>query len=121
MKYKNNKIVYEVGDWVAGVLADDSFFGAGCVGELSEYDGRDWWSRRHTGNPQYPNCCIGKEYMFRPATQEEVAIDKVEEKIMVGEYAVEFCEAPKGRYINVGCVKVWEETFLKIGKKAGWL
>ena len=91
MKYKNNKIVYEVGDWITSVVKDDSYFTMGSVGQLSRYDGRDWWVYpSHTGNPDYPNMCVGKEYLFRPATQEEINKATEEEKIMWGQYEVNF-------------------------------
>ena len=124
MKMDGTKIVYEVGDWITSVVKDDSYFTMGSVGQLGRYDGRDWWVYpSHTGNPDYPNMCVGKEYLFRPATQEEINKATEEEKIMWGQYEVNF--KPAGHIdikdvITIGCVTVTKELWDKTAERAGW-
>ena len=58
------------------------------------------------------------EIIFQKIIEE---IDKVEDKIMVGEYVVNF-DTMGGvtDSIGVGCITVDKELFLKIAKRAGW-
>ena len=111
MKYKNKKIVYEVGDWVTKIKEGD-MCGLG-VGETSRIllIGKSDITLDITNAPFCSPKCI------RPATQEE--IDKVD-KIMVGDYQVIFPPEGCTQIITIGCVSVSKEVYLKIGKKAGW-
>ena len=112
MIYVNNKIVYEVGDWVirpqnySSDVESKRFNGkAFPIAGIDSYDAFF-----------YPDNCGEDGFeSIRPATQEE--IDKVEEEIKVGEYDVEFEDGQ----IVVGCQIVSKDLFLKIGKKANWI
>lgn len=122
MKYEGTKIVYEVGDFVTRI--DGEHLGMN-VGDADRIYGFDEYSNQiqltkyigvnsrgcHTRN------------LFRISSQEEINKATEEEKIMVGEYEVEYykVEGSRPHTIKVGCVKVPEELFKKIGKKAGWL
>ena len=110
MKYEGRKIVYEVGDFVMPLE------------RVSHWNRNNSFPARIKGI--YGNCADCGKYQdscavvnLRPATQEE--IDKVEDKIMVGEYEVVFptngCDV-----LAIGCVNVSKKLFLKIGKRAGW-
>ena len=121
MKYENNKIVYEVGDFVT---RDKDRWANMEIGDTDKIDSAE-------DNGDYTNLLLSKfrndgghsSNNFRPATQEEINKATEEEKIMVGEYEVEFykVEGSRPHTIKVGCVKVSEELFLKIGKKWGLL
>ena len=119
MKYVNNKIVYEVGDWVirpqnySSDVESKRFNGkAFPIAGIDSYDAFF-----------YPDNCGEDGFeSIRPATQEE--IDKVEEEIKVGEYKVEFFLGYSDSIvasIKVGCQTVSKDLFLKIGKKANWI
>ena len=126
MKYKNNKIVYEAGDWVAVKVGAQPL-------EIKLINDVRYGQIYYDKSEEY---CIGNisddSKSVRPATQEE--IDKTEDKIMVDKYEVQFVDdyykaddgstasngGYAGNHILVGCVRVTKETFLKIGKKAGW-
>ncbi len=125
MKMDGTKIVYEVGDWVVLLFEPENF-----VVEITKVSGVQIYYK------PYNKCSIGcSGYLpkdVRPATQEEINQATKEEKIMVGEYEVEFKGYyPKGGHntgeplkctqIIIGCVTVYPQDFLKIGKKAGWL
>ena len=116
MKYKDKKIVYEVGDWV--VLQFGTQIPETKIIRKVDSEGCIYYKQTSAYPCGYNNGTSGG---IRPATQEE--IDKVEDKIMIGEYEVEFWTGVGKFYekIKVGCVEVSKETFLKIGKKAGWL
>jgi len=116
MKYKNNKIVYEVGDWVvrpekySGVSAmifNDKAFQIAGIDE-------DFFL--------YPDDC-GRDGLesIRPATQEEIDKALKNDKIMIGEYEVEIPTDKPANIIRVGCQIVDQQTALKICKKAGWI
>ena len=119
MKYIDNKIVYEVGDWIVGHTEE-----CGRITRIRKDGKYLYYNVDGAGDhSSYPESS-------RPATQEE--IDKVEQPIMVGGYEVQF----KGYYpegekdmdlgnlkctkIIVGCIEINKETFLKIKQKAGW-
>ena len=117
MKYKGIKIVYEIGDWVMPTdnvsywNRDNSF---PCrIREIND-DCADC-------NDRSSSCYMGN---LRPATQEEINKATQEEKIMVGEYEVEFLETWRGKNkanrINIDSVTIYEDQYLEIGKKAGW-
>ena len=130
MKYKEGKIIYEVGDWVTSLeRAVNQPAGTYQV----EYVENDWV---HLRNAKFIYMSIN----YRPATQEEINEALKEDKIFIGEYEIRFfnCGTTKNgevttesdalanfcgenQYIKVGCQEVTKETFLKIGKKAGWL
>jgi len=111
MRYENNKIVYEVGDWIISRTDSEPVaFRISKVGEKDElFDKKD-------GGWLYP-------YQSNLATQEEIDKATGEEKIMVGNDEVEFytVEGSTPHAIKVGCVKVDKKLFLKIGKRAEWL
>ena len=110
MKYENNKIVYEVGDWVIG--QDMDYKDIGSAWQVTEIDINIKYGR----NDQHFS-------IVRLASQEEIYKATEKEKIMVDEYEVEFykVEGCRPHTIKVGRVKVSEELFKKIGKRAGWL
>ena len=115
MKYENKKIVYEAGDWIAVKVGAQPL-------EIKLINDVRYGQIYYDKSEEY---CIGNipddSKNVRPATQEE--IDKAEDKIMIGEYEVEFWTGVGKFYekIKVGCVTVSKDLFLKIGKKAGWL
>ena len=126
MKYENNKIVYEVGDWVV-VSEDDGtnsrYFRGDTVcyctknnyySPLNINDIDSYWD--NTNEFCVNNIELSNRHL-RPATQEEINKASEEEKLMVGSQYVTFNED----FINVGCQMVSKDLFLKIGKKAGWL
>ena len=116
MKYKDKKIVYEAGDWV--VLQFGTQIPETKIIRKVDSEGCIYYKQTSAYPCGYNNGTSGG---IRPATQEE--IDKVEDKIMVGEYEVDFVASSgetTGR-IKIGCVDVGKKLFLKIGKKAGWL
>ena len=104
MKMDGTKIVYEAGDWVISRKDNEPkafrITKIGSAGGL--YDGDNGWL--------YDN-------QADLASQEEINKATGEEKIMVGEYEVEF----HGDKIKVDCVYISKPRFLKIGKKAGWI
>ena len=119
MKYENNKIVYEVGDWVRNDEHNETARIRKIEGDYYFFD----LSSR-------PDLCkkvgvgSGWHQSSRPATQEEIDKISKEDKIMVGGYEVKFFGSVHNESkneIKVGCVEVSKELFLKIGKKAGWL
>ena len=108
MKYENNKIVYEAGDYCWSTCDD-------CVYKITELGKGKELSVSHAN--KYNG-------LRRPATQEEIDKAAEEEKIMWGQYEVNF--APKGNdfireIITIGCVTVSKELYIKTGKKAGWI
>lgn len=117
MKCKNNKIVYERGDWV--VL--DFLRGSPAVKIISINDS-------HIDYEPWDEDSSGFTFLAkikRPATQEEINSATKEEKIVVGDCEVEFIRPGMASggvmsEIKVGCVAVSKETFLKIKEKAGW-
>lgn len=116
MKYENNKIVYEVGDWVT--INQKHHTENGKTGKLTikPKEGKNLWRSSNLND----GFAI---YHFRPATQEEINSVTKEEKIMVGDSEVDFGNARGDQldYIKVGCIEVSKETLLKIGKKAQWI
>ena len=123
MKYENNKIVYEFGDWVTVVGVSGSFSKkteaiGHCfpiVGDVNSFNHGDEFAIDGE-NKFHVNYTLSD---VRPATQQEINKAMAEEKIMVGEHEVKFM--PCSGYIMVGCVQVTRDLFLKIGKRAGWL
>ena len=118
---KNNKIIYDCGDWVT--QTGDGYDFIPHTTQVTDIRDNEVWVKNNIGTGNYLSSKRHNE-KFRPATQEE--IDKVEDKIMVGEYVVEFEGYGDGSangniFIKVGCVRVSKELFLKIGKKAGWI
>ncbi len=125
------KIVYKVGDYV--VVSEhldtiDRYFKSDtlckCVGN-NYYSPLDknaitgcWKGIRDFSITQ-----INSERKVRPATQEEINKVNEEEKIMIGEYEVDFGNARGDQldFIKIGCVKVNKELYIETGKKAGWL
>ena len=122
MIYRNNEMIYEIGDWVTGLDAN-SLLGNGS-GQIhrQDFNGDFWIKKPHTDNQRYAEFCVGdgSGIYFRPASQKEINKTIAEEKIMVGEYEVSFDFEPK-EWIKVGCQVVSKDLFLKIGKKAGWV
>jgi len=122
MKYEGRNIVYEVGDFIV-FCADNAnggdvrYWKRGMVYKVTD-GGSSYLSVERLDNGVRNGWCIEK---FRPATQEEIDKATGNEKIMVGEYVVNF-DTMGGvtDSIGVGCVTVDKELFLKIGKKAGW-
>ena len=118
MKYKHNQIIYEVGDWV--VIENNGHGGHLSIGATGKIvsEGHAPNFRVELGNKCWYYAGDGD---LRLATQEE--IDSAKDNIMVGEYGVKFDHFHKeyANSIKVGCVEIPKETFLKIGKKAGWL
>jgi len=122
MKYENNKIVYDCGDWVmptekaAHWNRNNSF---PC--RIREING-DYADCNDRSN----SCFVGN---LRLATQEEIDAATKEEKIMVDSCEVKFiwydiqstADSEPCTEINVGCVTIRKKLFLKIGKRAGWL
>ena len=112
MKYVDNKIVYEVGDWIVGHTEE--------CGRITRI--------RKDGKYLYYNVDGAGDHSSyhessRPATQKEIVKATKEQPIMVGNYEVEFYPGLMTRdndIIKVGCVEVNKETFLKIKQKAGW-
>ena len=113
MKYTDDKIFYEQGDWVVVSLRGSD--GAGDVCRITHTSltapypiHLDYWGSVY-------------EQDIRPATQEEIykEIKGREETIEVGGYKVKFSE--NKTHIEVGCVEVSAAEFRKIGKKAGWI
>ena len=123
MKYENNKIVYEVGDWavITGSTVGCTEAELGVAYEVLGWENDNVRLLTHFDLKRAANHCRFND--VRPATQEEINKAPKEEKIMVGEYEVEFykVEGSRPHTIKVGCVKVSEELFLKIGKKWGLL
>lgn len=113
MKYKENKIVYEVGDWVVVIDKRCNFYSKGAFKITGGID--DNWLINEKG--------IFENDWFRPATQEEIDKATEEEKIMVGTHEVKFIKdvVQDWDYIKVGDENVGKELFLKIGRKTGWL
>ena len=125
MKYENNKIVYEAGDWVT--ITSDYI---GSVTRGTAYK---------IGGQYYNQDCLDKQrflyiekddmgsdngicnIQYRLATQEEINKATGNEKIMVGENEVMFFPNDCPPALLVGCERVTKELFLKIGKRAGWL
>ena len=110
MKYINNKIVYEVGDWIVGHTEE-----CGRITRIRKDGKYLYYNVDGAGDhSSYPESS-------RPASQEE--IDKVEQPIMVGDYKVDFGNGARGEqldFIKVGCVTVGRLAFLEIKEKAGW-
>ncbi len=138
MKYKNNKIVYEVGDWVIpngiGHTKNNVGFPTDRVFrvERTSNDASGYYVHVDKSSSNIAGYTTGFENV-RPATQEEINKATKKEKIMIGDYEVVFkpeytyengyaetAEKPRD-IITVGCVSVSKELFLKIGKRAGWL
>ena len=116
MKYENNKIVYEVGDWVTRIRDEHLDM---CVGDTDRVV--DIFSSASISLQRFTSDSGGGSHEnmnFRPATQEEINKATEEEKVFIDEYEVVFYNQDK---IKVGCVTIREKLFLKIGKKAGWL
>ena len=118
---KNNKIIYDCGDWVTRVSENHLDMGIGDTDRVEDVVGTSF--RLHRFTTENGRGGSHEIFNFRPATQEEINKATQGEKIMVGEYEVEFYrkEGCTPHTIKVGCVKVPEELFLKIGKRAGWL
>jgi len=116
MKLINNKIVFEVGDWVTCIDNSGSAeYKVGNVGKVSVTEiGGSEDALRTQGH--FHSMFFRR---FRLSTQEEIDAATKEEKIMVGLYEVEFFESKVN--IIIGCANVSKELFLKIGKRAGWL
>lgn len=110
MKYINNKIVYEVGDWVKYTNRD--FQTVAPIIRVSDFI--------HLDTSIAGKSVIWSSERFEPATQKEIDEAIKEKEIKVGEYIVNFDFAPN-EWIRVGCQTVSKDLFLKIGKKAGWL
>ena len=107
MKYENNKIVYEAGDYCWS-NSDE------CVYGISEIFNGENITVEHAN--KYPE-------FRRPATQEEISRATKEQPIMVGDYKVDFGNGARGEqldFIKVGCVTVGRLGFLEIKEKAGW-
>ena len=117
---KNNKIIYDCGDFVTATENCGDAYTKGKAYKVSDTSGERGLLYTALDDKGSTANGWGIRY-FRPANQEE--INRVEDKIMVGEYEVEFYrkEGCTPHAIKVGCVKVPEELFLKIGKKAGWI
>jgi hypothetical protein len=113
MKYENNKIVYEVGDWVVKNI-DFNYFPAdyGAYKVAARIDFGRFRLEKDLNYSFFDN-------NFRPATQEEIDKATKEEEIKVGEHKAKIMDGAS--IIMVGCQEVSKELFLKIGKKAGWL
>ncbi len=117
MKYIDNKIVYEVGDWVR---CNSENFNSNWQNRVSQIAKADDGKYRLT-------YCVNAEPPFSaseliPATQQE--INKEIQEIKVGDYKVLFCGIITDKqceYIKVGCEEVSKELFLKLGKIAGWI
>jgi len=121
MRYENNKIVYEAGDWVK-ILSDCPRGAKLITGDVVKVK-----ETENIGNGQrlyFPIYAVHDDNVC-PATQEEIDKATQEEKIMVEKYEVRFVSAfppSSGAYsIRVGCAEVSKELFLKIGKKAKWI
>jgi len=119
MKCINNRIIYEVGDWVTcidncGAMRN---YKVGDVSKVS-YIGEDILrTENSTDTGMYPR-------RFRLSTQEEINKATEEEKIMIGGLEVKFLKRVTTSAIGnirVGCETINKELYLKIGKKAGWL
>ena len=125
MKYdKDNKIIYDYGDWVT-ITSD--YDGSVTRGKSYKIGGE--YYRGATENILH----IEKDDMgidngicgltYRPATQEEINKSTKEQPIMVGDYKVDFGNGARGEqldFIKVGCVTVGRLAFLEIKEKAGW-
>ena len=115
MKMEGTKIVYEVGDWVFGWHTKEN-----------DYYAQAWQIGSFDREFVYPKCHPDwntEVHNLRPATQEEINTATEEEKIMIGEYEVDFGNARGDQldFIKIGCVKVNKELYIETGKKAGWL
>ena len=122
MKYENNKIVYEVGDWVYIRRGAVGCQGAdGKVGVVVNDKNTNGMHISDDGiNVNIKGGVWRIDGDFRPATQEEIdkAIKAIEDApIMIGSYEVRFF----GNYIGVGCQTIDKEKFIEIGKKANWI
>ena len=112
MKYENNKIVYEVGDWVRNDEHNET-------ARIHKIEGGYYFFDLSSRPYLCKKVGVGSSWhqSSRPASQEEIDKATKEELIYVGEYMVMFGLD----YIKIGCEKVDKELFLKIAKKAGWL
>ena len=122
MRYEKNQIVYEVGDWVTidnlvGQLEGE----IGATFPIKQLAGVYYYGDWDRVNKITGDCWEGRN--LRPATQEEINKATEEEKIMWGQYEVEFDYL--GGFviadaIKIGCVTVSKELWNKTAKKAGW-
>lgn len=137
MKYINNKIQFEVGDWVyflgnIAALCTTTW----CQGLVLKVDQVTYNSLCFNDNRFFPNALESHHgfanaiNQFRPATQEEIdsVLKKLDDPpIMLGKYEVKFGDErlmstkESRETIHVGDVTVTEKQFKEIGKKAGWL
>ena len=120
MKMHGTKIVYEVGDWVKVTEQHcDNLAKVGLVGKITRYDPDNTASylfRTDNIESWCEDVCL--------ATQSEINKATEEEKIMWGQYEVEFLKRDATDVmgnIKIGCVTVTKELWDKIAKKAGWL
>ena len=120
MKYTDDKIFYEQGDWVVVSLrgSDNPKINVCQITHTSKTDPFPIYL-------DYFGHVYGED--IRPATQEEIykEIKGREETIEVGGYKVKFYppgdNSENALYIEVGCIEVNKAEFRKIGKKAGWI
>ncbi len=134
MKTIDNKIVYEVGDWVTvtGYPRSWSSSYGNCPSD-AKYPFTGEIIQRSTDD-SIGVCGYGLDLgalienkMIRLATQDEINKATKEETIYVGngdDYIVEFT-ANREPYegcteLRIGCVTVTKDKFLKIKKRAGW-
>ena len=120
---KNNKIIYDCGDWVTRVSENHLDMGIGDTDRVEDVGGTSF--RLHRFTTENGRGGSHEIFNFRPATQEEINKATGNERIMVGEYEVEFegygdNSANGNIFIKVGCVRISKELFLKIAKRAGW-
>lgn len=122
MKYVDNKIVYEVGDWVTAIESSSSGgFKEGSSYQVSLINTNTLgFNQDSSGDKNGWGICN-----FRPATQKEINTALKEYRrpaIKIGEHIVAFTFTSDGcQHIKVGCQKVTKEEFLKVGKEARWL
>jgi hypothetical protein len=133
MKYKNNKIKYEVGDLLIATKTlkmdgtNEVAYKEGKVYPVTYFNGYSLCILDEKGNDlhgiDYP---ADKEngwlQYFRPATEQEIEKNT---DIFVGEYKVHFFEFPNDNgaiiTLKIGCETIEKDLFLKIGRRAGWL
>lgn len=131
MKYEDTKIIYEVGDWVFLDLAStDWIFRIQSIekndkvnADIVNMNGNDYngdWSGTVRGKFSLSSNAI------RPATEAEVklAMSRYSENITVGSHKVCFntvAGTEDVESLQIGCVNVTKEKFIRIGVRAGWL
>lgn len=124
MKYSTNgKIIYEAGDWITKLNGIWNGIAVHNIGICKIENGFLYWTRKGEVTTKDSYDSQWELDDIRPATQAEINRALGNEKIIVGEYEVKFLYDADNiaNSIKVGCQEVLKETFLKIGKKAGWI